>query len=125
MELNETWLNLAGDVNGDGLADLIVADGETEQNFGWAHIVLGDGNTPDLNFDEDALLTGSSIELIHEGHVRVIGVMSLGDLNGDGYDDVGIHWSHDLEGPGQPDGSAVLEVFFGSAEFDGSSSILI
>jgi hypothetical protein len=75
----------AGDVNGDGFADLMIA-GEgystaTSMNIGRVYIYLGGRGTLSA---PDATLTGQSGAQGHFG----AGAAAVGDVNGDGYGDV-------------------------------------
>ena len=69
----------AGDVNGDGFPDVLVADGGYAGGYSRGRVYIFYGNTnmdiiPDVNFNS-TLIIGSSIS-------------AAGDLNGDGFDDV-------------------------------------
>lgn len=70
-----------GDVNGDGLADVVVGDHETSA----AYLVLGDASTPaDLELDDaDAVYLGEDVD-DQAGY----SVDASADVDGDGYRDV-------------------------------------
>ena len=73
----------AGDVNGDGYADVIVGahgydNGETDEGGAWVYHGAADGLSATANWTYS---TGTSIQL---GYA----VASAGDVNGDGYGDV-------------------------------------
>jgi len=78
------WVSTAGDVNGDGFADVIVSasyfDGG-EENEGRVYVFHGSdqglNSTPDWQAEID-----------HEGAFFGTCVESAGDVNGDGYDEV-------------------------------------
>ncbi len=77
----------AGDVDGDGLADLIIgADGNGEggTNAGAAYLVLGEDGLADMSLGAaDAKYLGTS-----NGDRAGIDVAGVGDVNGDGHDDM-------------------------------------
>jgi Ca2+-binding RTX toxin-like protein len=88
----------AGDVNGDGLADIVVGS-----DSGSTYVVFGraSGFDPTLNL---ASLDGSNGFRMNGGAHRSVG--SAGDVNGDGFDDVNV---------GTPYGSPAAWVVFGKA----------
>ena len=85
----------AGDVNGDGFADLIVGAfrndaGVTNDNTGAAYVVFGAASgITSVNLDDVALGTGG-FKLTGEdaGDFAGESVSSGGDVNGDGFDDL-------------------------------------
>jgi hypothetical protein len=86
----------AGDVNGDGFADIII--GSPSQNGGNAFVYAG---------SPDGLVTVlSTIQGPASGHYFGHTVASAGDFNGDGYADVFI------EGP-TPSASEAMSLYFG------------
>lgn len=92
------WVAAAGDVNGDGRADLIVgaphAAGDTA-NTGAAYVVFGQSQDFPDNFQLSSLdgTNGFKLSGIQANGAAAITVGSAGDLNGDGYSDlfVGAH----------------------------------
>ena len=81
----------AGDINGDGYADLILGSDTNEAYvlYGGARGTLGDVDLANLQADQGFLIPGES------GAGR--SVSSAGDANGDGYDDllIGAHSTDD------------------------------
>lgn len=119
----------AGDVNGDGYADLLIgAPGRSsnDDDFGSTYLLFGTAThstTPlalalidgsqGLRFDGRVLLTGSD--------VSGAAVSAAGDLNGDAYDDILIG----AEGAAGPSGSAYVifgRDFLGAVDQQGSSA---
>ena len=100
------WIATAGDVNGDGYADVVVgADAESDRSVGadgglntpagWVHVYLGSANGPASS--PAVTLTGP------DGSGSLFGrsVTGTGDVNGDGYGDLIVGADADLSrGPG-------------------------
>jgi Ca2+-binding RTX toxin-like protein len=86
----------AGDVNGDGFADLIVgAPGVTTfeefQLSGESYVVFGKASwagTPSLDLATLDGTNGFSLTNVGDFHYAGISVSSAGDVNGDGFDDL-------------------------------------
>lgn len=83
----------AGDVNGDGLADLIigapVADPAMGTDAGCTYVVFGKRNTQAINLSAIASGTGGFvINGLAAGDRSGMSVSSAGDVNGDGLDDL-------------------------------------
>src|SRR4028118_39237 len=84
----------AGDVNGDGIDDLIIgavsADPNGIPNAGQSYVVFGSnsGFGADLNLSELNGSNGFAINGIATGDASGYSVSSAGDVNGDGFDDL-------------------------------------
>jgi len=107
-----TAFNAAGDVNGDGCDDLLVAspgfdDGATS-DVGVVHLLLGDPSLPVLAGFADAIEVKRGSYGGHRLGSAPRSLAVLGDVNGDGLDDFAI---------GDPDGSGggSVQAFAGSA----------
>ena len=90
--LSDFAVSSAGDVNGDGLADLIVGSRSAYPNgsgSGKSYVVFGkaDGIAVELN-DVVAGTGGFAINGEAQGDGSGISVSRAGDLNGDGFDDL-------------------------------------
>jgi hypothetical protein len=86
-------VSAAGDVNGDGIADLIIgakyADPGNQSGSGQSYVVFGAQDNSSINLSDVAQGTGgfaiNGFEAsAHSGYA----VSGVGDVNGDGYDDV-------------------------------------
>jgi hypothetical protein len=82
----------AGDVNGDGLADLIVGAQSADpngKNSGKSYVVFGKANATTVNLSDIAAGNGGFV-INGEGQSSISGgsVSSAGDVNGDGLDDL-------------------------------------
>lgn len=80
----------AGDVDGDGLADVLVGDPSVAGNTGRAYVVFGKADTnavalADLDGTDGITLSGSQAML---GSYVGTDVASVGDMNGDGFGDL-------------------------------------
>jgi len=85
----------AGDVNGDGIDDIVVGayfaagDGNLEPQAGEAYVIFG-STSGFSDIDVGALEPGQGIRIVgaDPGDFTGIHVSSAGDVNGDGFDDV-------------------------------------
>jgi hypothetical protein len=79
-------ISSAGDVNGDGYADLLVAS-PSDPSGGAAFLVFGGPSLP-ATLDLDHLTAGQGFKIPGLGTSLVASVASAGDVNGDGYADI-------------------------------------
>src|SRR5262249_42227774 len=80
----------AGDVNGDGLADLIVGAPRVNGYAGAAYVVFGQASGFAANIDLSSLngTTGFKLSGLAAGDQRGCSAASAGDVNGDGFADL-------------------------------------
>ncbi|MBT3218335.1 MAG: hypothetical protein HN348_04535 [Proteobacteria bacterium] len=117
----------AGDVNGDGYADVLIgADGESSADVyaGATYLIFGSAAGV-----ASGSLANSSAKLTGEGRVDASGqcVSGAGDFNGDGYDDIviGAPWRDDIGSAylvlGSPTGIPSMSLAEADAELLGES----
>lgn len=93
-DFSGTSVSAAGDVNGDGIDDLIVgaslADPNSNNEAGEVYVVLGQagGFTSPLELSTLGGSTGFIIEGVSGDDLTGVSVSSAGDFNGDGIDDI-------------------------------------
>ncbi|MEH1940664.1 MAG: hypothetical protein V7L01_10655 [Nostoc sp.] len=83
----------AGDINGDGIDDLIIGAPGADPNgkfLGQSYVVFGSKKSFDAQFNLSTLngINGFAINSINENDGSGISVSSAGDINGDGIDDL-------------------------------------
>jgi hypothetical protein len=83
----------AGDINGDGYADLVIGNdslGDNGERSGGAYVVFGSAAPFPLDFDLASLDGTNGFKVLGETDFDFMGrsVASAGDINGDGYDDL-------------------------------------
>ncbi|HEY3500353.1 MAG TPA: FG-GAP-like repeat-containing protein [Polyangiaceae bacterium] len=108
-----TWINGAGDVNGDGLSDFVVDVGTL--NVGpepwYTYLFLGRPNSA----EQVAAGPAAVFEGMSGGHQVYAGSTGAGDVDGDGYDDLLISTLDWAEQTG------TINLFYGGADrFEGS-----
>ncbi|WP_052055233.1 FG-GAP repeat protein [Myxosarcina sp. GI1] len=113
----------AGDVNGDGLNDLIVGafsvDVNDVDNTGEAYIIFGRENGFAADFDLTSLdgNNGFTVGGIKQGDSLGLGVSNAGDVNGDGFDDLIVGASGFEVGP-KYSSQGEAYIIFGGGDFD-------
>ena len=98
-------VSAAGDVNGDGIADIIVG----ANNTGAAYIIYGSETPSNIDLSNQTLTAASTGFVVKGGNQLGSSVTSLGDLNDDGYGDVMI---------GAPGGQGAVHVIYGGKPDD-------
>ncbi len=104
----------AGDVNGDGFADVIVGAPELGSSLGKAYVYYG--SLEGLSTEPDWTVQATGAQSFKRGFLgRSVG--TAGDVNGDGYADIiiGVPVVNDPLSPGTGDEGQIL-IFHGSAD---------
>ena len=112
----------AGDVNGDGIADIIVgapgAESGADAYVGESYVIFGKASWADTPVFDPANLDGSNgFRLVgtYSGHRSGYSVSTAGDVNGDGIDDLIV---------GSPYGSnGEAHVVYGKANWEGTPAL--
>jgi hypothetical protein len=138
-----TRVSGAGDMNGDGIADLVISGFSSPTSTGWSYVVYGSSNVAD-NLDNLGRLNLSGQSIASSLGFRVTNnamgesISTAGDFNGDGLDDLifgqnstnssagrfsillgGTQWVTDaVSGAGEVNGNSGNEAVIGSAGDD-------
>ncbi|MEL6476546.1 MAG: M10 family metallopeptidase C-terminal domain-containing protein [Pseudomonadota bacterium] len=119
----------AGDVNGDGLDDLIVGGPNANGGLGAAFVIYG-SRTPDFNVSTQNLDGTNGFTILGNQGLGFLGasVHAAGDLNDDGYDDVivGAFGANRTPRPGRTEdfiGGAAYVIFGGPGGRDATISV--
>lgn len=85
----------AGDFNGDGIEDILVGapwayHASGRSNGGCAYVIYGNSAGLPASLDLDALSPATGLRIVgaNANHTAAYSVSSIGDLNGDGLDDI-------------------------------------
>nr|MBW4677837.1 FG-GAP repeat protein [Desmonostoc geniculatum HA4340-LM1] len=118
----------AGDINGDGIDDLIIgtngADPNGQNGAGSSYVVFGSssGFSASLNVSSLDGSNGFVINGINSDDGSGISVGNAGDINGDGFDDL-IIGASSADPNGQPNAGSSYVVFGSSSGFDASLNL--
>ena len=118
----------AGDVNGDGIGDIIIgayqANSVSPTNAGESYIVFGNSAGFSADFELSSLdgSNGFMVYGLASADVTGISVSGAGDVNGDGYDDV-IIGGNGVDADGDSDAGTAYIVFGASGGFSASMSL--
>lgn len=110
----------AGDVNGDGFADIIVGAPDAYEQSGGSYVVFGGAHLPaDIVLSK---LNGTNgFKIVRGGESAGFSVASAGDINGDGFADIIVGAPYADSNGGIGSASGVGYVIFGHADGFGAS----
>jgi len=124
----------AGDINGDGFADLIIGapygdgtSGFPYDNRGDSYVIFGKASGWGAPIDLTAVAAGTGGFVLHgqrSGNTSGTSVASAGDINGDGFTDflIGVERGDGVSG-GQTDNRGEVYVLFGKASGFGTINL--
>ena len=113
----------AGDINNDGIADLMIGAIGANRDAGEIYIVFGSTNAFSPNFELDTLdgTNGFTIDGINDDDVAGTAISSAGDFNNDGINDIIIGAPEANDSLLQNDGVGETYIVFGAdTAFDAS-----
>jgi hypothetical protein len=108
-----------GDLNGDGRADLVMADEWADGGYGTCTVWMG-GNPVDTL--PACIIRSRNVWWLNGGFGHDI---SIGDVNGDGYDDLVVGAYYAAERPGNDQTGRVYMFSGGHGEFDTIPSVIL
>ncbi|PIE80006.1 MAG: hypothetical protein CSA15_02380 [Candidatus Delongbacteria bacterium] len=101
------WLDISGDVNGDGINDLLISSGGPSFFFnGQINMFLGG---EDFDTESDWMKKGDNLDFFGQK-------VTTGDVNGDGYDEIIIL----KDKKDNPDYGKIIEIYKGGETFSNS-----